>query len=53
VKSQFSFCEFNSEILVGKPKEKRLLGRSKLRWQDNIKMDLEEIDCGLGSSSLG
>jgi len=27
-------------VLVGKPEEKRLLGRRRLKWQDNIKMDL-------------
>jgi hypothetical protein len=29
-------------IVVGKPKGKRSLGRSGLRWMDNIKMDLRE-----------
>jgi hypothetical protein len=28
---------------VGKPEEKRPLGRPKPRWVDNIKMDLKEI----------
>jgi hypothetical protein len=28
---------------VGKPEEKRLLGRPRRRWIDNIKMDLREI----------
>jgi hypothetical protein len=27
-------------VLVEKPEGKRLLGRPKLRWEDNIKMDL-------------
>jgi len=27
-------------VLVGKPEGKRPLGRPKLRWEDNIKMDL-------------
>jgi hypothetical protein len=31
-------------ILVGKPEEKRPLGRPKRKWVDNIKMDLTEID---------
>jgi hypothetical protein len=26
------------EILLGKPEQKRPLGRPKLRWEDNIKM---------------
>jgi hypothetical protein len=30
-------------ILVGKPEEKRPLGRQRRRWMDNIKMDLREI----------
>jgi len=31
---------------VGKPEGKRLLWRPRLRWEDNIKMDLQEIGCG-------
>ena len=27
-------------ILIGKPKRKRPLGRPRLRWEDNIKMDI-------------
>ena len=30
-------------VLVGKPKGKRPFGRPKLRWEDNIKMDLQEV----------
>jgi hypothetical protein len=30
-------------ILVGKPEEKRPLGRPRRRWVDNIKIDLREI----------
>jgi hypothetical protein len=30
------------EILVGKPEGKRLLGRCKCSWEDNIKMNLRE-----------
>jgi len=33
-------------VLVGKPEEKRQLGRSRRRWEDNIKMDLQEVGCG-------
>jgi hypothetical protein len=29
--------------LVGKPEEKRPLGRPRSRWEDNIRMDLREI----------
>jgi len=31
---------------VGKSEEKRPLGRLKHRWEDNIKMDLQEVGCG-------
>jgi len=30
-------------VLVGKPGEKRPLGRHRRRWEDNIKMDLQEV----------
>jgi len=33
-------------LLVGKPEGKRPLGRSRRRWEDNIKMDLQEAGCG-------
>ena len=33
-------------VLVWKPEGKRTLGRSRLRWEDNIKMDLQEVICG-------
>jgi hypothetical protein len=32
-------------VLVGKPEGKRPLGRHKLRWEDNIKMDCQEVGC--------
>jgi len=35
-------------VLVGKPEGKRPLGRPRLRWQDNIKMDLQEVGGGCG-----
>jgi len=31
---------------VGKPERKRPLGRPWRRWKNNIKMDLEEVECG-------
>jgi hypothetical protein len=34
---------YTRRILVGKPEEKRPPGRSRCRWEDNIKMDLKEI----------
>jgi hypothetical protein len=33
-------------ILLGKPEGKRPLGRPRRRWEDNIKMDLQEVGCG-------
>ena len=30
-------------VLVGKPEGKRLLGRPRRRWEDNIKIDLREV----------
>jgi hypothetical protein len=33
-------------VLVGKPEGKRPLGRPRRRWEDNIKMDLREVECG-------
>jgi hypothetical protein len=30
-------------VLVGKAESKRLLGRPRLRWQNNIKMNIQEI----------
>jgi hypothetical protein len=32
--------------LVWKPEGKRPLVRPRRRWEDNIKMDLQEIECG-------
>ena len=32
-------------VLVGKPEGKRSLGRPRSRWDDNIKMDLQEVKC--------
>jgi hypothetical protein len=45
-------CSTNGEkrnayrVLVGKPEGKRLLGRSRRRWVDNIRMDLGEVGWG-------
>jgi hypothetical protein len=33
-------------VLVGKPEGKRQLWRPRLRWEDNIKMDIQEEGCG-------
>jgi len=37
------------KIFIRKPEGKRPHGRSRHRWEDNIRMDLWEM-CGLGSS---
>jgi hypothetical protein len=33
-------------VLVGKPEGKRPLVRTRRRWEDNIKTDLQEVGCG-------
>jgi hypothetical protein len=33
-------------ILVGKPEGRRPLGKPRHRWEDNIKMDLQEVGWG-------
>jgi len=33
-------------VLVGKPEGRRQLERPRCRWEDNIKMDLQEVGCG-------
>ena len=33
-------------VLVRKPEGNRPLGRPRRRWEDNIKMDLQEVGCG-------
>jgi 3-oxoacyl-ACP reductase-like protein len=32
-------------VLVGKPEGKRPFGRSRRRWEDNIKIELQELRC--------
>jgi len=34
------------KVLVEKPEGKRALGRPRHRWEDNIKMGLQEVGCG-------
>ena len=33
-------------VLVGKPEGKRPLGRPRRRWMDNVRLDLQEVECG-------
>jgi hypothetical protein len=35
-------------VLVRKPEGKRPLGRPRRRWEDNVKMDLQEVGWGHG-----
>jgi len=32
-------------VLLGKPEVKRPMGRPRPRWEDNIKLDLQEVGC--------
>jgi len=32
-------------VLVGRPEQKRPLGRPRRRWEENIEMDLQEVVC--------
>ena len=36
------------KVLVGKPEGKRTLGKLRRKWEDNIKMDLQELGRGGG-----
>ena len=36
------------KVLMEKPDRKRPLGRPRRRWEDNIKMDLEEVGISCG-----
>jgi hypothetical protein len=40
-------------VLVGKPEVKRLRGRPRPRWEDNIKMGLQEVGSGHGLDRSG
>ena len=41
-------------VFLGKPEGKRPLGRPRLRWEDNIKMDLQVVGCwGYGLDRAG
>ena len=33
-------------VLLGKPEERRPLGRPRRRWVNNVRMDLQEVVCG-------
>jgi hypothetical protein len=38
--------------LVGKPEGKKLLGRPRHRWEDNIKIDLQEVGWGVRTGMI-
>ena len=38
--------------LVRSPEGKRSLGRPRFRWEDNIKMDLQEVGCGIWTGPI-
>jgi hypothetical protein len=42
------FLQSVQKVLVGKPEEKRSLVRPRRRWEDNIKLDLQEVRGGGG-----
>jgi hypothetical protein len=37
-----------NRILVGRTQAKRIFGRSRRRWKDNIKIDLQDVEWGHG-----
>jgi len=39
------------KVLVGKPEGKRPLGRPRRKWEDNIKMDTQKVECGVWTGS--
>ena len=39
--------QYAYRVLVGKPEGKRPLGRPRRRWEDNIKVNLQEVGCGV------
>ena len=47
-RSTYGAVQNSCRVLVGKPEGKRLLGRPRHRWEDNIKMDLREAGCDPG-----
>jgi len=44
--SAYAREERRIKVLVGKPEGKRPLGRLRHRWENNMKMDLQEVGCG-------
>ena len=44
--SAYGRADRRIQVLVGKPEGKRPLGKLRRRWEDNIKMDLQELGYG-------
>jgi hypothetical protein len=44
-----SVLESNQRVFVEKPEEKRPLGRPRRRWEDNIKINLQEVEGVMGN----
>ena len=40
------------QLLVDKPEEKRRHGRHWCRWEDNVKLGLQEVECGALAGSM-
>jgi hypothetical protein len=47
----FGTLQSRVRIVVGKPEGKRPFGRHRLRWEDNINMDLQEVGSGVWDRS--
>ena len=47
--SQNGECKSTFKIVTGKPTGKRPLGRPRRRWEDNIRLDIEEISINAGN----
>jgi len=39
-------------VLVGKPEEKRSLGRPRRRWEDTTTINCQEVGCGVWAGSI-
>jgi hypothetical protein len=40
------------KVFVGRTEERIQLGRDRCRWNDNIKMDLQDVVCGVGGALI-
>jgi hypothetical protein len=39
-------------VLMRKAERKRLFGRPKHRWEDNVNIDVQEVGCGTGTGLI-